>query len=113
MEFFAHHGCYEEEQIIGNHFLVDFFCEVDTSEAEQSDELLKTVDYQAIYQLIKEEMAINSKLLEHLALRIINRIMKTFPSIEESEVRISKMNPPVGGKVERVSVALSSSEVKF
>lgn len=107
-EFFAHHGCFEEEQVIGNRFIIDFYCEVDTSEAEVSDDLSKTVDYQVLYELIREEMAVTSKLLEHVARRIIGRVMKAYPGITEAEVKISKLNPPLGGKVERVSVALST-----
>lgn len=106
MEFFAHHGCFREEQIIGTRFVVDVYIETETSEAEMSDDLHKTVNYQAVYGLVKEEMEIRSKLLEHVARRILDRIRKDFPQVEACRVKVSKLNPPVGGKVGSVSVEL-------
>lgn len=106
MEFFSYHGCFKEEQIIGTRFTVDIFLETDTAGAEQTDDLSKTVNYQAVYGCVREEMAIPSKLLEHVGRRILDRIRKEFPAVTACRLKISKMNPPVGGKVERVSVEL-------
>jgi 7,8-dihydroneopterin aldolase/epimerase/oxygenase len=106
MEFYAYHGCFKEEQIIGTRFIVDIFLETETQEAEMTDDLHKTVNYQAVYVFIKEEMAVKSKLLEHVGRRILNRIKSEFPQVTDCRIKISKMNPPVGGKVERVSVEL-------
>jgi dihydroneopterin aldolase len=106
MEFFAHHGCMKEEQIIGTRFIVDFYCETDTREAERTDDLTKTVNYQTVFGLVKEEMAVKSKLLEHVARRILERICSHFPQIEKAKVKVCKLNPPVGGKVEKVCVIL-------
>jgi len=111
MEFFAHHGCFKEEQIIGTKFVVDFFCEADTGDAEKMDDLTKTVNYQSVYLLIQKEMEHKSKLLEHVARRTLEKIIKTFPQIEVAEIKIAKLNPPIGGKVDRVCVALSSEEL--
>ena len=108
MEFYAYHGCFKEEQVIGTRFTVDLFMETETYEAEISDNLSKTVDYQAIYGLVAEEMGIKSKLLEHVARRILDRMAKEYPQISSAKIKISKMNPPVGGKVERVCVELYS-----
>ena len=107
MEFFAYHGCFQEEQIIGTRFLVDIHLETDAHGAEHSDDLSKTVNYQAVYMAVKAEMAIKSKLLEHVARRIVDRLFVDFPTISEISVKVSKMNPPVGGKVENVSVSFS------
>ncbi|MDD5508845.1 MAG: dihydroneopterin aldolase [Bacteroidales bacterium] len=106
MEFFAHHGCMKEEQMIGTRFFVDLVIETETLEAEKTDDLSKTVNYQAVYELIAGEMRIRSKLLEHVARRILERIYEHFPQILKAEVKICKLNPPVGGKVERVCVLL-------
>jgi 7,8-dihydroneopterin aldolase/epimerase/oxygenase len=106
MEFFAYHGCFREEQIIGTRFMVDVYIDTDTREAENTDDLHKTVNYQAIYVLVKEEMEVRSKLLEHVGRRILDRIRKEFPQVEACRVKVSKMNPPVGGKVGSVSVEL-------
>jgi 7,8-dihydroneopterin aldolase/epimerase/oxygenase len=107
MEFHAYHGCFKEEQIIGNRFIVDIQFDTDTTEAEVTDNLSKTVNYAAVYSLVKNEMVITSKLLEHLAKRILDSITTAFPQITNAELKVSKMNPPVGGKVDCVSVTLN------
>lgn len=106
MHFFAYHGCFKEEQIIGTKFLVDLFMETDTASAEESDDLSATVNYQAVYGLVKEEMQIKSNLLEHVARRILKRIAASYPQVSSCRIKVSKLNPPVGGKVDRVSVEL-------
>jgi dihydroneopterin aldolase len=106
MEFYAYHGCFKEEQIIGTRFIVDVFLETDTSAAEATDDLKKTVDYQAVYGFVKEEMEVNSRLLEHVGRRILDRIGKELPQVTNCRLKISKLNPPVGGKVDSVSVEL-------
>ena len=106
MEFYAYHGCFKEEQIIGTRFTIDLFMETDTEEAEKTDSLAKTVNYQAVYGFVAEEMSVKSKLLENVARRILDRLSLEFPQITASRIKISKMNPPVGGKVEKVSIQL-------
>lgn len=106
MEFHAYHGCFAEEQVIGNTFIVDLWFETDTSVAEQTDDLNKTVNYADVYQIVKKEMEINAKLLEHVGKRVINAVQESFPEIESIGLKISKLNPPVGGKVSNVSVFL-------
>jgi dihydroneopterin aldolase len=106
MEFHAFHGCFREEQVIGNTFIVDVYLETDTSGAEVSDDLKKTVNYAAIYGLVKKEMETTSKLIEHAARRILDAITTSFPQIIYAELKVAKMNPPIGGKVDRVSVTL-------
>jgi len=108
MEFFSYHGCFKEEQIIGTRFTVDVYMETDTSEAETTDNLARTVNYQAVYGLVAEEMSVKSKLLENVARRILDRLKLEFPGVTASRIKISKMNPPVGGKVEKVSVELKA-----
>ena len=111
MEFFAYHGCFAEEQVIGTKFVVDLTLEADTSKAETSDDLAKTVNYQMVYKSVKEEMQIKSKLLEHVARRILDRIFRDFPAVSHAELKISKLNPPIGGKVHSVSVRLERSNL--
>lgn len=106
MEFFAYHGCFKEEQIIGTRFMVDLYLDTDTSQAEISDNLADTINYQAVYHLVAEEMTVKSKLLEHVAHRIVDRICAEFPAVKSARIKVSKMNPPVGGKVESVSVEI-------
>ncbi len=99
MKFFAHHGCFHEEKVIGNYFTVDFAVWTDTSAAALSDDLDDTLNYQLIYDIVKEEMAVPSNLLEHVAGRILRRVRVAFPDVEKATVTISKLNPPLGGEV--------------
>ncbi|MDT8392834.1 MAG: dihydroneopterin aldolase [Bacteroidales bacterium] len=108
MEFYAYHGCFKEEQIIGTRFLVDLSLETDTKQAEISDDLMDTVNYQEVYLLVKKEMEVRSKLLEHVGRRILRAVMDRFPEIESAKIKISKMNPPLGGKMSSVSLSLQT-----
>ncbi len=110
MEFHSYHGCFPEEQHIGTKFIIDFFLEADTSEAELNDDLSKTINYQSVYTLVKNEMEVNSKLIENVGRRILDSVTKAFPEISYAEIRLSKMNPPLGGKVESVSVTISTDD---
>ena len=106
MHFYAYHGHFETEQIVGNDFIVDLKLNTDCSKAAISDNLDDALNYQAVYTLIKKEMAIKSKLLENVASRILDSLYNNFSSIDKAQVKISKMNPPMGGKIEKVSVTL-------
>ncbi len=108
MEFFAYHGCFKEEQIIGTKFRCDLYLEVDTTKAEQTDNLNDTVNYQNVYRVLEAEMAIKSKLLEHVGRRILEKIKEKFPQVKHTRLIIRKLNPPLGGKVDFVSVELKS-----
>jgi dihydroneopterin aldolase len=108
MEFFAYHGCFKEEQVIGTKFRVDLFMKVNTAVAEESDQLHDTVNYQAAYGFVKEEMKINAKLLEHVGRRILDRIKAEFPTVDHARLKICKLNPPLGGKMDFVSVELEA-----
>ena len=107
MEFYAYHGHFEEEQKIGTWFSLDLTMEVDTSKAELTDELEDTVDYSAVYQVVKEQMMIPSKLLEHVGRRILNAVKDRFPDVTDAQLKIRKMNPPLGGKMDSVSLELA------
>ena len=108
MEFYAFHGHYHEEQIVGSKFLVNLTIEADLDKASVSDALKDTINYQAVYRVVKEEMEKKSKLLESIAKRIIDSLYFNFESIQKVTVKVSKMNPPIGGgRIEKVSVTLS------
>lgn len=111
MQFYAYHGCFEEESIVGTHFRIDCRLEVDIKEAAIDDNLEKTINYQTVYQLIVEEMETSSSLLEHVAYRILKSLHEYFPSLQESWVSVQKMNPPLGGKIEKVAVEMKSNEL--
>lgn len=107
LEFFAYHGVYSEEQKAGNNFIVNLSVAGDFDDAVQNDNLEGTIDYEKLYDVIADEMHTRSKLLEHLAGRILKRIVKGHPEIKEIVVAIEKLNPPIKGKcrVTRVSIA--------
>ncbi len=107
MEFYAFHGHFEEEQIVGNRFLVDLQIETGMDKPARTDELQDAVNYQEAYRLVKREMKKKSRLLEHIAGRILDAIIGELPGTEKATVTIRKMNPPVGGQMKAVSVTLS------
>ena len=106
MEFYAYHGHFREEQIVGNRFLVDLWIETDMRKPAVSDNLDDAVNYQVAYKLVRKEMEKKSNLLEHIAKRILDALFESLKGIEKARVKISKMNPPVGGKIDNVSVLL-------
>ena len=106
MEFYAYHGCFKEEQIIGTRFLVDLYLDTNTDKAENSDDLNDTVNYQEVYLLVKKEMEIKAKLLEHVGHRILDSVKDRFPAVTAASLKISKMNPPLGGKIKSVSLTM-------
>ena len=107
MRFYAHHGCFVQERAIGTHFTVDLSFTTDTSRAELSDNIADTVSYLDVYQVVKHEMMQPSNLLEHVARRVGEAVLHRFSAVESITVRISKMNPPLGGQMDSVSVELT------
>jgi dihydroneopterin aldolase len=106
MEFRAFHGCYDMEKVVGGRFLVTLSVEVRSDGAETGDSLDGGVDYTALYAVVKEQMAVASNLIEHVARRIVDAVRERFPDVGRVEVTLSKIAPPVGGKVDRVSVRM-------
>lgn len=110
MVFFARHGCFTEERIIGNKFVVNFRGRTDVSKAAESDNLEDAVNYQLIYNVIREEMEIPSNLLEHVCGRILKRMQQEFPALVTGEISIAKLNPPIGGQVGAFKCTMSYGE---
>jgi len=106
MEFYAYHGHFKEEQIVGNQFLVNMTLETNMEAASKSDHLEDALNYQTVYQLIDTEMKKKSHLLENIAGRILDQVFSHFDYIEHAWIKVSKMNPPMGGKMQAVSVSL-------
>lgn len=106
MRFNAFHGHFESEQIVGNEFVVYLKIETDCEKAAKTDKLEDALNYQIAYEIVKKEMKIISHLLENVAKRILDSLYEQFISINKAEVKISKMNPPMGGEIGKVSVTL-------
>ncbi len=96
MRFHAFHGVLPQEGIVGNDYLVNLVLDYDFSSAMQTDELQGTLNYAEVYQKVREEMAVSSKLLEHVAGRIAHRLFSDFPEIQKLQLSITKVNPPMG-----------------
>jgi len=108
LEFFAHHGLYDEEQQKGNKFIVDLSATTDHEESVWSDKIEETVNYENLYSIVAQEMQSSSKLLEHVAGRICRAILQNEPLISEISLVISKLDPPLQGpcRASRVTFSL-------
>lgn len=107
IKIYAYHGCLAEEGKIGTNYIVDVTLETDFSEAAKKDDLTKTIDYVVVYDIVKSQMAIRSKLIEQVGQRIVDELKKQFATIKKVEVKVTKLNPPMNGNVERVSIIIS------
>lgn len=106
---YAYHGVAPQENLIGNEYVIDLKLKVDISQASQTDEVADTVSYADVHELIKAEMAVPSKLLEHVGGRMATKLFEAFPSIEEIELRLSKRNPPMGADIDTAGIELHCS----
>jgi dihydroneopterin aldolase len=107
MAFHALHGCYGLEKVVGNRYLVDLRLEAEAGDAAANDDLSKSINYLTAYEVVREQMAQPSNILENVAYRILDALYAAFPTLEHATVKVSKLAPPLGGKVEKVSVTLS------
>ena len=106
---YAYHGCLVEEGKIGSDYRVDLSVRADLSKSAKTDDLADTVDYVHLNKIVKQEMAIRSKLLEEVAKRILDRILAEIPIVKKANVAVSKLNPPIGGNVAMVTIEMSKS----
>jgi 7,8-dihydroneopterin aldolase/epimerase/oxygenase len=107
IKLYAFHGCLDEEAKIGSAYRVDVSVKADLKKSAKTDNLADTVDYVHLNTIVKEEMAIRSKLLEEVANRILHRFFEEIPMIKKATVAVSKINPPIGGNVEEVVIVLT------
>lgn len=104
IQCYAFHGCMPEEKKTGGKFSVDVIIHYNYEKAADTDDLKHTVDYCVIYQIVQQEMAIPSKLIETVAKRIAQVCKAHYPLSEKIQVKVSKLSPPIHGLVECVSV---------
>ncbi len=104
--FYANHGVFQQETTVGNFYVVNLKICVNLENACKSDDLTDTISYAEIYEDVKQEMHIPSKLLEHVAGRIISRIKEKYVQVETVEIKLSKRNPPIGGQLDYASIVL-------
>jgi len=103
---YAYHGCLVEEGKIGSDYRVDLEVKADLKKSAETDQLSDTVDYVHLNRIVKEEMAVRTKLLETVANSILERILDELGLVTWARVKVSKLNPPIGGNVEMVSVIM-------
>jgi len=103
---FSYHGCLIEEGKIGSDYSVDLEISTNLKQSSETDNLKDTVDYVHLNKIVVEEMAIRSNLLEHVAKRIIDRALAEIETVSRIKVGVSKINPPIGGDVEAVTIEM-------
>ena len=106
MRFYAYHGVMEQERRVGGEYLVSLSVEADLSRPMVSDDVADTINYAALYEVVAREMDQPSKLLEHVAGRIAQRVLADFPLVDALSIRITKCNPPMGADSKGASVEL-------
>lgn len=111
MRFYAYHGYYSEEQLIGGYYVVDVYANANVQTAADQDELLATVNYETIYRIAKVEMQKNARLIENVAQRILDQIVLVCQTVQGIRVRVTKEHPPIGGEVRQAYVELEASFV--
>lgn len=109
MKFYAHHGVSPQETAVGNTFIVDLILTAPLHKAVETDELAYTVNYADVYSVVEKEMLQPSRLLEHVAGRILGALKKRFPELSAVQLKVSKINPPFGGDIRCASVILEES----
>ena len=104
VRFHAYHGVLQQERIVGNDYVVNLVVDYDFTSAMKTDELSATINYAELYEIIKEEMAIPSKLLEHVVGRIGKRVFSEYSAIRQIQLAITKENPPFGADCDGAGV---------
>lgn len=104
MRFHAYHGVLPQERITGNDYVVSLRIKYDFSLAMTSDDVNDTLNYAEVYQLVEQEMSVPSNLLERVAGRIGDRLLRRFPAIQELQLTVTKQNPPMGADCEGAGV---------
>lgn len=104
VRFYAYHGVGGQELTVGNEFVVNLRLKVDIARAAETDDVTHTVSYADVYDALKAEMDIPSRLLEHVCGRIVKRLFRTFPTVKGIELKLSKRNPPMGADLDAAGV---------
>ena len=113
MEFRAFHGCYDLEQQVGNRFTVDLEITAELGEVASEDCVEKAVNYLLVYETVREQMRVTQRTIERVSMNIMDALYARFPQIRHIRCTVSKLAPPLGGKLEKVSVVLASGSGCF
>ena len=110
---YAYHGCLVEEGKIGSDYRIDLSVKANLKPSAKTDQLADTVDYVHLNKIVKEEMAVRTKLLETVADLILDGILLELPLVDKVKIKVSKLNPPIGGNVEMVSIIMKRERETF
>ena len=115
LHFFAYHGVSPQENVVGNEYILSLRLGVDITRAMETDDVADTLNYAEVYRVLKEEMEIPSKLLEHVGGRLVRRLFREFPTLEHIDLKIAKRNPPMGADIASAGVEIHClrSEIFF
>lgn len=108
VQFYAPHGFYEEEQILGNEFVLDVFVDVQIDVAAEEDDLFQTLNYETLFLLCQAEMRKPAQLIENVAQRMVDRIEDHFEQVRGVKLKLRKLHPPLGGRVGSASIEITT-----
>jgi 7,8-dihydroneopterin aldolase/epimerase/oxygenase len=106
-EFFAYHGFYPEEQVLGNKFIIDIEVTFPPKGNFKEDNIQNTVDYEKLHKIAAAKMKQTKKLIETVAQSIADKIKEKYPFAESIKVSIKKCNPPMNGRVAYSSIVIT------
>lgn len=106
VRFHACHGVMPQERVVGADFTVSIRVEYDFMRAVETDDLADTISYADLYDLVAKEMRQPSRLLEHVAGRIVRAVVEAYPQVTAVDIRLSKDNPPMGADCQGAGVEL-------
>lgn len=109
IRLYAYHGHLSEEAKLGGHFIVNVWVTADTSEVETTDDLNDTIDYVKIIAIVKQQMAIRSDMIEHIAKRIVDAIL-SLDKVEKVKVEVEKIAPPIDATFDKISVTIKGEQ---
>ncbi len=107
---YAYHGVLPQERTVGADYSVSLTLQLTgASAAVFGDRIEGTVNYADVYRIVRHEMSRPSALLEHVAGRILQSLFDTFQRIEEAEIEVRKLNPPMEADCDGAAVKLRAS----
>ncbi len=109
IKLYAFHGCLEEESLIGGNYVVDVSITTDFQIAAETDTLENTIDYVVVNKIVKQEMAIRSKLIEQVGHRILLSLKNACNNMHSVRIKIIKICPPINGDVDNVAIIIEES----
>lgn len=106
IRLYARHGVMEQERVVGGHFTVTLTVGYDFARAIRTDDVADTLNYAQLFEVVKRQMDIPSKLLEHVAGRIADEVFSTWPEAQYLHLEITKLNPPMGADCDGATVVV-------